>query len=235
MEVFMSGRVLGWAVKQKCNSSSAKAVLLILAEFANEDGICWPKVKLIAERAELSIRTVHTCLASLCELGLISMFRGKTRRSSTYQLNIPAEYRTTPKRRAEAGKAQHQHRMRAASTAADMQRPHILSTNPQSEPTMKGDAVGAPLRDCRAQQLAHAMGRKRYDTWLGETTIQDGPPAIVRFRRPFQLNRARDKYLHLIQRYYGEDVVLQLLPPIMISESEIDGPFPCKEGDGPQI
>ena len=67
----MSGRVVGWAYRQKTGSPTAKAVLVKIAENANEEGEAWPSIDRMVRETELSRRTVLLKLRELEELGLI--------------------------------------------------------------------------------------------------------------------------------------------------------------------
>lgn len=67
----MAGVVVGWAYRQKTGSPTAKAVLVKLAENANEEGEAWPSIVRMVRETELSRRTVMLKLRELEELGLI--------------------------------------------------------------------------------------------------------------------------------------------------------------------
>lgn len=68
----MSFMVLRWAGRQTTGSMAAKAVLMALADFANDNGEAWPSTAAIAERAEMNVKTVITMLARLERKGLIA-------------------------------------------------------------------------------------------------------------------------------------------------------------------
>lgn len=81
----MSIVALRWARAQTTGSGAAKAVLLILADYAGEDGVCWPSQATIAKETELSLRTVNGAMGQLERLRLISRVRrgnGRGGRSS---------------------------------------------------------------------------------------------------------------------------------------------------------
>ena len=83
---------MNWALAQKTGSSSAKSVLLILANRANHEGVCWPGIDGIAEQTELSRRAVIAQIRRLIDAKLISVkHRGGTgegRQSNVYLLHI---------------------------------------------------------------------------------------------------------------------------------------------------
>lgn len=69
----MSIVALAWAKQQKTGSPARKAVLMVLADFADEDGKAWPSVRRIEEDTELSERTVRTAIKELKKAGLINI------------------------------------------------------------------------------------------------------------------------------------------------------------------
>ena len=67
-------------------SATQKAVLISLADNANDEGACWPSVARISERTCLSERAVRLALRKLEELGyLVSHHRSG--RSTWYTVN----------------------------------------------------------------------------------------------------------------------------------------------------
>lgn len=70
--------------------SSQKAVLISLADNANDEGACWPSVERIAERTCLTDRTVQKCLKWLEERGAIGRQK-RHKRSAVYTVT-PGNY-----------------------------------------------------------------------------------------------------------------------------------------------
>ncbi|WP_315125260.1 helix-turn-helix domain-containing protein [Comamonas antarctica] len=68
-------------------SPAQKAVLISLADQANDDGVCWPGIKTIAKRTCLSERAVQEAIGWLQTVGLV--FRD-------YRLNTSTSYTITP-------------------------------------------------------------------------------------------------------------------------------------------
>ena len=90
----MSLNALTWALNVQTGNGTNKLVLLLLADRYNDsDEIAWPPVAWLAERAELSRRTVQRALRELEEQGLIEHvgWRGRSadRQAKTYRLPIP--------------------------------------------------------------------------------------------------------------------------------------------------
>lgn len=67
-----------------------KAVLISLADNANDEGVCWPSVKRIAERTCLSERAVQGALRWLTSAGLL-VAKERDGRSTVYEIT-PAAY-----------------------------------------------------------------------------------------------------------------------------------------------
>ncbi|MGR3963836.1 helix-turn-helix domain-containing protein [Pseudomonas sp. 910_23] len=71
-------------------SGPQKAVLISLADNANDEGVCWPSIARIAERTCLGERTVQSAIKWLGTSGILS-FRERMGRSTMYTLT-PAAY-----------------------------------------------------------------------------------------------------------------------------------------------
>lgn len=72
----MSWAASKWAIQQQVGSAAGKAVLLVLAEAANQKThSCYPSQKTIATRAEISERSVWGAMNELAEAGLITRRR----------------------------------------------------------------------------------------------------------------------------------------------------------------
>lgn len=65
---------MAWAVEQSAGSSSAKIVLLMLANRVNHDtGVCIPNIKTLAKECEMSVSSVKRAIQSLSKAGLIQI------------------------------------------------------------------------------------------------------------------------------------------------------------------
>jgi hypothetical protein len=71
----VSSQAVAWAIVMQAGGPSAKAVLMSIANYANEYGECWASQKTIADGAEISVRQVRTILAGLISRGLIERER----------------------------------------------------------------------------------------------------------------------------------------------------------------
>ena len=61
----MSVQAISWALGCKTEKSSDKFVLVVLANYSDQDGFCWPHVGTIAELTMLSVRAVRRCITRL--------------------------------------------------------------------------------------------------------------------------------------------------------------------------
>ncbi|SEJ57465.1 Helix-turn-helix domain-containing protein [Pseudomonas linyingensis] len=89
----MSFAALDWAWKVRTGNAGRKAVLMALAQFADEDGVCYPGQETLATHTELSARSVRDHLAQLEADGLLVRTErrwadSKKRRTDLYQLQI---------------------------------------------------------------------------------------------------------------------------------------------------
>lgn len=63
-------------------------VLLALADWADDDGQCWPKIPAIAEKSRLSERQVYRVMAAFREAGILTAETGGGRgKSNVYHIN----------------------------------------------------------------------------------------------------------------------------------------------------
>lgn len=67
----MSAKAIKWAFAQKVGSSTGKAVLVALADYANDEGYCWPSFATLAAKTELTRRAVIAWIEKLEAGGLI--------------------------------------------------------------------------------------------------------------------------------------------------------------------
>jgi DNA-binding transcriptional MocR family regulator len=88
----MSIEALNWAWEQPVTKAANKLVLLALADHANGDGECWPSMKRIADRSDISARHVSRAINELVDLGLVEKANrrrhGGQYRGWDYRLNI---------------------------------------------------------------------------------------------------------------------------------------------------
>src|SRR5690348_8154488 len=68
---------------------STLLVMLALADWANDEGICWPAVESIAEKCRISERQAQRIIKSLEEVGALTVIRKSGRKhTNVYQLKV---------------------------------------------------------------------------------------------------------------------------------------------------
>lgn len=87
----MSNAAITWAVSLKLPSSQ-KLVLILLANYADESGYCYPGQEAMAEKTGLSSRTIRRAIQSIEDAGLVRREKryreDGTRNSDAYFLNV---------------------------------------------------------------------------------------------------------------------------------------------------
>lgn len=84
----MSVQAISWALSVKTGSPSAKLVLITIANYADERGVCWPSQHLIARQTEQSIDSVQRRLKELEAEGFLT-HKSRRRSSHIYCLLMP--------------------------------------------------------------------------------------------------------------------------------------------------
>jgi len=79
----MSFQAMTWAVKQKVGNATGKAILLMLANYADQDGVCFPSQEKLAQECECTRQTVSRFLGDFEKRGLI--VRVERRRQDGYR------------------------------------------------------------------------------------------------------------------------------------------------------
>lgn len=84
----MSIKLMTAAWEREDISSTQKLVLLALADWANDEGLCWPSITRLAAKASLTSRAVQKAIRSLEEVGFIRRVEvfGK---GNQYWISIP--------------------------------------------------------------------------------------------------------------------------------------------------
>lgn len=88
----VSAEALAWAWRQPVPDHGSLVVLLKLADQANDDGVCWPSRRTIAEHCRLSVRTIVRKIEAMETAGLLRVEpRARddgSRTSNLYMLNL---------------------------------------------------------------------------------------------------------------------------------------------------
>lgn len=67
----MSIRIMGAVWERQDTTPTQKLVLLALADWANDEGHCWPSIARLAQKSSLTTRCVQKTIRSLEDMGLI--------------------------------------------------------------------------------------------------------------------------------------------------------------------
>ncbi|WP_291566100.1 helix-turn-helix domain-containing protein [Bradyrhizobium sp.] len=96
-QIANEGRITG--------SPARKVLLMVLANYADESGVCWPSQETLARGTEQSVDTVQRQLKKLQNLGVIERERMPKRRGQwqgyRYKLSLRSEHENPPRSRAE--------------------------------------------------------------------------------------------------------------------------------------
>jgi DNA-binding transcriptional ArsR family regulator len=91
----MTWETLAWAKAQRTGSVGRKAVLMALAEYADERHSCFPSQETLAHDTEQSVRTIRTHITDLVEADLVTVERrggtGAGSMGNRYVLNVTGE------------------------------------------------------------------------------------------------------------------------------------------------
>ena len=79
-EARMSWKATAWALRQTTGAARRKLLLLALANYADENGVCWPSQATLARDTEQSVDTVQRQLDVLEQLRLVTRERMPKRR-----------------------------------------------------------------------------------------------------------------------------------------------------------
>lgn len=107
----MSWKATAWAERQITGSPARKVLLMILANYADENGVCWPSQETLARGTEQSVDTVQRQLKKLQDLGIIERERMPKRRGQwqgfRYKLLLQLDQATNSQNAARSQAAHH--------------------------------------------------------------------------------------------------------------------------------
>jgi hypothetical protein len=203
----MSVEACRWAWLVTGVGPSAKAVLIALADHADERGHCWPSIDLLARKTELNRTTVIRSLQRLEEREVIRRRRSKGGTSTRYDLMIGAansgttplsDSRTTPlSEQANSGTTPLQQSHHATQTVAPRhpnhqepsenhhslsRREQILKVAGETHERREGGKVrGAYAKRFRTDVLADAEWTALLERLTGREhiTVEDAATALV--------------------------------------------------------
>lgn len=176
----MSNAAITWAKKQKTGHSTRKAVLVAIADYADEMGRCWPSQKRIAEDTEFGERTVRRALSELEEMGFIKRDNRHSPDKMTYMSDIiilgpdigrdeasqrPAATSQRPLTTGQRPSVQEPAANGAGASGHSRQDPAAnLAAKPLIEPSQEPSGE-TPKRNAR-EELKHAVDNMFSQFWL---------------------------------------------------------------------
>src|SRR5690606_21892293 len=159
----MSVQAIAWAFEQYVPQPGAKLVLLALANFANEQGLCWPSQATIAELTSQGVRTVRRHLATLEEMGLIArqarIREDGTYASDAYQLLMGDHGQNPPKAKSAAGQKGKRRTARSSPEAKS-----AVGRNRRRRKTTEPAAKSAVGRNRRRQKTTEPAAKSAAPT-----------------------------------------------------------------------
>ena len=138
----MSWKATAWALGQTTGAARRKLLLLALANYADETGVCWPSQETLARDTEQSVDTVQRQLDVLEQLKLLKRERMPKRRGQwqgyCYTLTLGLQTGCGPKGQSAARRPDVRLGQAAISAPTRPQSlRHKPSTEPSSEPSRK--------------------------------------------------------------------------------------------------
>jgi DNA-binding transcriptional regulator YhcF (GntR family) len=169
----MSYSAMAWARAIKTGSATVKSVLLAVANYADEEGICWPSQDQLAEDTELSRHSIMRALDQLEDMGLMSRERRHRKDGSRTSDLIMLDLSSTQLRSSQQRSTQQQPKSHGA-TAEPVIEPSIPSpsaraSKPKGEEHLAFEAyndlaaeLGLPkaqaLNDQRKSKIRQRLG-----------------------------------------------------------------------------
>ena len=155
----MSIKALTWAFDQTTGSPSAKVILLCLADFADENGVSYPRQATIAARTEQSVDTIQRRLKDLEARGLVEREQqinaDRWRVADRYYLMMPGSRRRSKiAGSADAADCGSRYRNDAVADAAHVRPQEEPSIEPSTKPFPPTPHSGGPPAEPEASPKA---------------------------------------------------------------------------------
>lgn len=93
--LFVSIEAINWALNLNL-PPSPKLVTIVLANYTNENGQCWPSFETIAKKTSLSRRSVISQIAYLEKNGILKKIKRHDSASNIYELNLNTSENISP-------------------------------------------------------------------------------------------------------------------------------------------
>lgn len=166
----MSVQAIGWALSVKTNSPSSKLVLVTIANYADEQGFCWPSQGLIARQSEQSVDSVQRRLKELVRSGLLEC-KIRRRQSSLYQLLMP-EIIKKPQSASSSPSRSSSINNKSLKPQNSFLKPQLCGTEPSPSRTLKERKISKAM-DVKIGKPRHGQTtRDRMRLWLDKGTSE---------------------------------------------------------------
>lgn len=132
----MSWQASSAVLKSSEAVGTSRFVLLVLANYADNYGLCWPRIEQLAEDCRIDERTIRRHLRELAEEGHLWSFR-RHRRSNVYVLRLDG---------LDAFDDEHFERLRELHVSEEKVLEFIRADCPDRNPSLFGHATGESIR-----------------------------------------------------------------------------------------
>ena len=132
----MSFQYMSQAIKAKGLTTSEKFLLLMICNYADAEGYCFPKIDTLASDCEINERTVRRCINTLCEKEILkktNRYKNNMKTSNLYYVNLSKISTDTESGRTdtESAKDRTQSPLR---TDTESDKPITIDSKPINEP-----------------------------------------------------------------------------------------------------
>lgn len=84
-EAFVSIKIMSWVLDHSPYEGKARLVHVVLADHANDEGICWPRQDQIANRAGCSVEHVRVTVKQMIDDGYVELVSVSKGRGSSHR------------------------------------------------------------------------------------------------------------------------------------------------------
>ena len=134
----MSIKIMSWVLDHSPYLGKQRLIHLVLADHANDEGLCWPSQETIARRAGCSVEYVRTTVTSMVTAGYL------VREQESAGRGKPTHYRVVPK---SVGGSSENPQVQQGNPQLSRPKPPNPSPNNRQEPSITINKVTCPY--CR--------------------------------------------------------------------------------------
>ena len=193
----MSYKIMDEVIRTSTQKGVPKMVLVALASFASDDGVCWPAYDTLADRAGVSIASVRRAIKRLVESGDVQLHgQGNGRSSSVYRITRVIRESTQCDQREHPGCSDRSGRVIRESRQGDQREQAGCS---ERSPNLSVESVNESITESPAEweklriKIGSMFGRKPDSVWSKAEMIALGPVAV---------SGTSEEDLEMLRRYY---------------------------------